>query len=732
MKLCLCGRNVLSELEKYSQILFFTFLASASKYDIQSRQLINASKMNYLDAVENLLLRNVDVDYDDENQRNAIDYAWLNYENAKNEDKETSNKIMLKLLKVNSKFPKSSLGFTYKKASHEIQEFANIADKIREDLSNELFTQVKKQILSHPNLCYFYDFKNQSLLWHASKLENMKIFNLLVELNLTIGSHENIDDVFKKIRRAKVGNIQKSENVPKIPKAHIWTLLSKSELSSNKNFQKEWSYVKKAYTSLDRIKFCSAVLKIVALSERVKVVFDFNKSSKACSYNLKSSAFSHDTSINSDIIYINAMDLMDDKQSFGEIKILFHNLLHYLLVMTHMNEGNPYLIGDLKEKERFEYIFENVRKRFKSEQINDPFIKNVFEYPENCQHSELVVTILQIRVSNQNKIESIEQNFPELHKYISEKILQEIGYITFIYKKLNDQNQEVSFEHLTEPMKAKILHSKIVFQNAETSIYEMIGNDEEILNSMPTNIIRRIIQKNKKIAINEEITLESLMGIVKVQKDDMMYISLDSTGRKILADITEIEVSLEKMLKQKHTSHIKLTNYELLKIYKVEKSEPQIDSVLDFLMKALNLKSQFELFIFKSYFCRGKAALVFSEIDRMNPEVCEYFLKMVSLIRKYTHNTISLCIKKEFWPEFIDIGDQKLVLWKNNEKEIICETEIHYDHDKLLSNFFCNSIKKELNADIFSKYDDFPKNKICNFPKIKLFLKICKLIGRFH
>lgn len=626
--------------------------------------LILAAKDNCNEVVQNLLDCDFDVDDEDTEHLNAMDHAWSLFIDAKktknNKAQDQSNKIMISLLNANSKFPSKNVKFDFKKCPKNVQKFAENCQDLRDYLSgeNELPIEFIEKIKKHSNLCYFYDRDNESLLAYAAKKSNNKLIPLLLKLDLTLGNHEDPETVFTNIVD-KFYILKKPNRVyaKEYPDAHIWTLIARSKIGNNdKQHNKRWGCVKDAFEYIDKNPICSEILKVAAAWKKLKIYFDFKNNSTKYLDPFSSSG-TMGIIYSSGYIYIGAKNMTNVVLKYKVYGTLIHELCHVAVLLTFMNDFDPYPLGDIKASRRFNNVFKKSKKRMNYEYI----IKWVFKYyKKEHQHSELIVRPMHIMMHYSQNVDVLKWNqeiFEQLfsyHKDVFEPLLEKTCKVLEI---LQDDREILSYSGLTEPMKAKILHTPLLFQGVETSLFKMFGKDEKITRFLSQQNMRDMLLKyNYKLdlASNFKLSNSSLMLKRKIIKSGMNksdITTLDDIATEvritkvfILSDIpgsgkTVALGDLACKLKQQNPSYW-VTHVKLSKCYDHLKKYTDAASVESFLIDILNIEFLIDKISFKKLYSNGKVIFIFDGFDKISPDYSDKLLHILKEIKDKTNNQL--------------------------------------------------------------------------------------------
>jgi len=659
---------------------------------------------NCYDDVEKLCKYNFEVDYKFETKDttgqqkrfSAIDKAWDKFVNSNNVNgSNTSNKIILSLLNANSKLP---VGFDKSRASPEVQKFIEMSEILHNLIESKNLKLLEEGIKTYPHLWYFYNQNNQSLMAQALEAADIDSFKLLSSLELSIGSHEleshkklykNLQDMDK----AEIRN-QNQDNSIDIPSKHIYALLSKCKTANynRKRHIYQWK-IEEAFEIIDSSAGYpkdsksrdgrTKVLKIAAQWKKVKIFFDFDNDSTYY-FDPTTSITRRGVANSSGIIEIGARELLDEKKKFNVIGTLIHELCHLAMNMIYLNFSNPYQMGESKDKNRFE---KKVRVECNNNQDFEKLIKLVYDrYEKKKYNLELVVRPyhMMMKYHNENdKIEECKTKYKKLFSYVEDVVEKELDntLLDNIWEKLQDDDEIVRFSKLTEPMKANILHQKIYFQNAKTSIFKIIGNkdnDKEILKLLPSDEIKNM-SFHKMYEIGDVCEITSKYGfverkfathkihgkskksyqheqtfkqIVKIIKDSNTFIlsCKAGEGKSTVFERYCIDLKRDENFKNYWISCLKLKkNQEVLSRFSKNNEDIDIDKISKLICNILLPRTQhqkfkydsdFEVSIFNKLFLEGKAILFFDGIDEICPDLNEFIIKVLKKIKEYTKNQL--------------------------------------------------------------------------------------------
>lgn len=623
----------------------------------------------------------------------AIDKAWENYLHADNEDsKEVSNKIILSLLNANSKFPEK---FDFSTASQEVQEFFEKCEQIHELANSKDLRLLKNEIEKVPHLCHIYDEYDESLMMRAMNLRNFEVVDYLSSIGVSIGSHEisKLPEIYesfgdKQLRSIRTKNRQIATENPQI---HILVLQSKSKIGRNDRLHaNHWKYINEAYKILDQNESCRKVLKVVAACRNVQIYFDF-KHGTTYYMDPMSSSGTLGITYESGNISIGAKDLVHDEKKMEVVGVIIHEFCHFAILVTFVNNFDPFAMGESAGRTDFiNEVFEECR----ANQEHEGMVGNVFKsYDPEHFHSELIVLVVQMLMhyyaKNSILSEKMEK-FPKLFEYFQNFVEPELDKVLPVLKVLQNPDCSLKFTDLTDPMKAKILYSKINFQGQDTTIFEVIGDEIdkrslEILNLLSSGKLKNTLNNNKVLEFGEVPKMTAKYGFIErpfIEAKDKFYYryyrqhdsSFPKNYEKVIEEVKNTKIFvlcgragdgktttfefLSQKLKESHknfwVSLIKLRNFKDI-FSKFVDENVNIHNIIEIFCEILNFKTDFEEEIFKNLFFNNKVILLFDGLDEICPKFTDFFFKILKSLKTETQNQIFVSSRHQHMAQLLEI-----------------------------------------------------------------------------
>ncbi|KAL7040611.1 hypothetical protein ACKWTF_000461 [Chironomus riparius] len=711
--------------------------------------LIDAVTQNNSNIVLRLLKHNFDLDLKfklGNEEYIAVDKAWVAF--VQSEDailKKICSDIILLLLRANSKFPDD---FNYDIASDDIKDFIADCEELRDYVDSDDVVSLTNKIQSSPDMSLFYDEYNESLMVYTLRHKKQKIYDLLASLDLNIGCHEICDlrEIYLSFeaRQRRALRNRNQANAKQFPKTHILILKSKSKIGSNdRDSKKHWKCINEAYEIIDQNEGGSKILQIVSTCKGLKIFFDF-KHDSTYYFDPFSSANSSGITYTSGLINIGARNLLKEDKKYKVIGVIAHEFCHLSILMSYMNNFDPYQMGDYEDKTRF---IDKVAAECEKNQDFEKLVGNVYKlYPKHHQHSELIVLVLQLMMIYYIKDPKIEcenskiiadrmKNFAELFNYFKEVVEPELVKSLPILKKLQDNDQNVTFEELTQSMKAKILHSNVKFQGIAISLFEVIGNDEEILKLLPSEDLKDILLDRECFHFGDVCRMSAKYGYIERNfikfrtgteafKFEVIKNLVDTTKILILtgkagSGKTTTFENLSKKLKAVYKSYwisfIRLRNFrEVFEEFSMLNIDPNLEQVITLLCKILfpqakeknfNFDDDFEVRIFKKLFLSDQVILLFDGID----EICPRFNNFVG-------NTLKLLKEKS-----------KIQLWISTRPQHVDQFEEKFNIESYTLEPYSRVNQRMMITEIFKKADNV-KDKSFEL----LYTNVCRMFKKYQ
>jgi len=655
-----------------------------------------------LNVIEILVKFDFNIDYKDYSHLLAIDHAYKKYKTEFMTDRTVSEDIILALLNANSTYSvirNDNLRLTYNELPQKVKDFTAQNELLHGQLINHEWDSLKNAFKTRPNLCHFYDKYNRSLMSQALETYDREAYEHLVSYGISTGSHENLDDVFQKFKDKQPDEVRTTNEKYSIelPEAHIYSIISKIRVINNfgRRIFKWTKIIMDALKLLDKNDKCSKILKVVALCKNLKIFLDL-KNDSINHFDPRFPNNQHgvtqiipiDEATVTEIITIGAKKLMDDAKKNDVIGVLIHELCHLAIYKTFMNNYNPYSVNDENKKREFEAIVQE----YKNNSITEDIVRNVFRsYAESKYHLELIVAVvhtlmkyygieiekssispeLQGELMEIDGVSTVTVNkllpiaYKSLFDYFENTVVPELENVLKPLKILEDKSAEIEFKDLTEPMKAKLLHQQIDFQGAITTLFEVIGNDENIYQHLTSENIRYLLNRGTvffdgtKVAKPHEIIERRFLKILNNLPEpsntnnpiplDIISNDLKHGGVILLADspfsgktsaFIDIAQKLKKINKNYLVLLLVLDNNHSVNLN--DDDDLRMDQIETILLNILNPKSPIEKQIFKKLFRENKIIFLFDGLDKLCPEVRKVFLKIVNGLKNKTYQNSTI------------------------------------------------------------------------------------------
>ncbi|CAG9802092.1 unnamed protein product [Chironomus riparius] len=720
--------------------------------------LIKAASKCQNEVIENLLAHNFDVDSMDNDGCNAIERAWEFYDKNDDNNKHKTDNVMLTLLHANSKLPRNhysvsnkvknikKIQFEPRLAPRKVKKFVNMCEDLHELADSSEIMEIEKIINEEPNLKYFYDKNNKSLMAHALSNNKIDVCKLLVSLKVSIAHHEvaSLNKLYKTLEDDDKLDLQTEHRVHAIelPKLHVYTLLMRSKIGRNdRQHDDRWAYVEDAFRIIDANDTCSKIFKIAAIFQNFTIYFEFEN--EVIYYLDPMSNSGGLGKIYGDhSVYIGAKNLIDDNRKYEVMGAIIHELCHFAVLITYLNDYNPYPIGESKEKKLFT---EAVQECIENREVEEDIVGSVMDYPEYQRDSEFIVRVVQMvmhyyigdaknAIRNTEALNERKDKFKKLFKYFEEVVEKDFDELLKIFEKLLDVKQTITFDELTRPFKKRILYSDINFQGQKTNFNDLIGDDDDILKLMTPQQIRGMLVDGRHIPVaqdtneyfetsdrtftdyNTDLSLKikedikNSDDIIEEIQESKIFILADTAGAGKTTSFKNLFLKLKENYKNFWVCLIELRKFQhIFEVYnKIHEKELTIEKVLEMIIKMLNFDSSepsLETKLFEKLFFNDKVIFLFDAVDEISPYFNKFIINVLQKIQESTHNQILVSTRPQHakqLSESLKAKPFKLVpfSWKEKESfilEMLKDSET-YDESKeqeVLNDFniFFKSIK---------------------------------------
>lgn len=296
---------------------------------------------------------------------------------------------LLVLLEGNLMYPSA---FDIQKCPENIKKFYKVTENLHQAIKDRNLTKVEEILSQNPNLRHFYSLSNESALKVALDHKSMEVFKALVRNNITLGPHENNEDMYEEYSQEERSHIREIQFKYKksVPEKHIGVLMDNSYLSYNTdNDVDKFEVIKRAYLTLNENPFLKIILMVVAAFKKFSIIFDF-KNNSLIHLDPTKNPFSQSVFYESGKIYIAAKQLLEPATEREILGAIAQEFCHLAIFLVYKNDGNPYFGYDQEAKETFTEISKICYENRNEEHV----VSDVYDYfPEENQHARLAVKI---------------------------------------------------------------------------------------------------------------------------------------------------------------------------------------------------------------------------------------------------------------------------------------------------------------------------------------------------
>ncbi|XP_070497112.1 uncharacterized protein [Chironomus tepperi] len=393
-----------------TKVIELNFLADLRDYNL----LLLAAETGDVIIAERLLKLEISTN----SSNKDIDAQLLAYKNGHYD-------VLLMFLQNNLTYPST---IDISSCSVDIKEFHQVSVKLHNSIVSGNEDNILQIMSQHPNQRHFYNSKNQSAPTVALINKQTDIYKLLITNNVHFGPHESTDEIMENFEYAERRDLREFHNqhAKDLPEKHLNALMTSSVVAHDvTDVNRKPDLVMGAFKLLNEIMLIRIILKVVAASKKLQMVFDFNRESvEVADPTVDSKTFG--LFYLTGRIYIGALQLLNNGTKYETLGTMAHELCHYAMHLTFGNDANPYRKDDKVTKAEFEKISKHCRKNCES----NGFIKAVYdEYPDEAHHAELIVRVPHILAFYADEPEEIEENqqiFKPLFDFYEHKVVPEM------------------------------------------------------------------------------------------------------------------------------------------------------------------------------------------------------------------------------------------------------------------------------------------------------------------
>lgn len=333
--------------------------------------------------------------------------------------------LIIKLLEANAAFPSKAFDHQMEPNGRLSRMIAARIDFHENVISNNL-EAVEKFVDENPKIKCAYDIFNQSALSAALQARSYDVYAFLRSQGFSTGIDGDHDCILEKYSIYEKEELKLSNRkfFHTNDNSHIMELLSKSRLcfgSSQRHFKKiqEW------YETLDFIAEVQAIMRLIAASKKIDVVFDFNRETID---DMDPTQISDQFLVHGRTIY-SAGNIMIGAKGDDEkiLALIAHEFTHYAMHLVYEHHGKPFHASDDERKMELDVVIE------KSKAINENFgnrvISGVFYYSELCYAEEIIVRVPELKALHIGEpvlLAEITEKFEGLFEFFEQRTLPDV------------------------------------------------------------------------------------------------------------------------------------------------------------------------------------------------------------------------------------------------------------------------------------------------------------------
>lgn len=385
----------------------------------------------------------------------------------------------------------------------------------------------------------------------ATSLESnqAEIYELLIEKKLRLDREEDVKIFVGPIPEAqhKIRDIHKRyAQDPNL--SHLSILIKNSKLShdtDNKHRKRCLGLIAGAFEEINEIEWVESVLKIVSQAKKVKIIFDFNRTSVSSIDPTKTEHTRGTCYHGIGDIFIASNQLLNIKHRYDTLSVLAHEMTHYAMQIIYNNNCKPYLRHDRVGEDEFTNILKITEERKFAEQ----FIFLVFNLEESVRQAELIVRVphlLALYKENPGKFIEMKSTFGPLFNYFESKVLVDLNHQYPVLKakrRIEDLNQRLGLiESLSQ--------SWIMFEPGALKFVFKPGTLKYVWSTSPHLTLRAMHQQLSAEADYESTYIfTDLQTIKNNERKKNLVVEALGSGTQIWLVIDCSESKIEEIMK---------------------------------------------------------------------------------------------------------------------------------------------------------------------------------------
>lgn len=335
--------------------------------------------------------------------------------------------VLLLFAKANMPYPKD---VDQKELSDNFKKFYHKTEMMHEAIISGNKERVEEILQNNDQkLKYFLNLQNESAAKVSLNEKDFEIYEILQIYDTLLAPEERTQEVFKnftKQEQKKIRDIH-TKHSKDLPNKHINVLMAHSLIGHHvSNHQEKLNHVQKAYEFLSNIPCLNTILKVVATSKKLRIIYDFESDSVYFS-DPTTSEYTEGIFYMSGRIYIGAKLLLDENEKYKVIAVIIHELCHYAITLVFENFAKPFSAKATPEViKEYERLFGECKRNRKK----DPLIEIVYEtYPKNIRYAELIVRaphFMALHYNNPVKLKELRELYPRLFNFFENFVIPEL------------------------------------------------------------------------------------------------------------------------------------------------------------------------------------------------------------------------------------------------------------------------------------------------------------------
>lgn len=411
---------------------------------------------------------------------------------------------------------------------------ANEEEKLfLESIKNGEIDEVEKFIQKYPKVKNVFCDAKKSAPATALKYGRIEIYKTLIRNGYRLDPEEDINNIMKSLLNENRKCLLELHNEYRVDiELDYLAVLNKKSKLAHHTLESEQKYfcglVATAFSELNEIEWIQPILKIVAMSEKLTITFDFTRDSIEHMDPTKQEDVMG-TTYPTGSVYVGVKKLSNGDGRFQALGVIAHELCHYAMMLIYDNSCRPYCY-----QSEFHQNFDNILHNARAKKDVEPCIGSVFASRDSQWHAELIARVphlLALYKKDEQKMEEVKELFGDLFEFFERKTLTDLERAYPLIK----AKQTIKLLNCKFMVLAELEISKIVIKDEHLGKFEFADDKVySVCSNCPQLTIQMIYQQSIKYGSKEKFIFIKLQNLTDDENFELLKKALHSTLKPVL------------------------------------------------------------------------------------------------------------------------------------------------------------------------------------------------------